>query len=211
LTTDGAWYIIWVAGGLNMKLGDRIRYLRKTEKKMKLNEFHASLMRIFGNEAISYRSLVRIEKNQRDGHLKSLHQIACGLGMDVKELLSGTEREMPQEKSVLADIVRRNLRPGRFAYNDKASIEIVSSDKASFICMELVIEPAGVTKLEENAEGSETLLIVTRGKITADIYNEVHSLGIGDSIYFKSHLPHHFENRGKKLAKGLIIQTPKSF
>lgn len=194
-----------------MKLGDKIRYIRKTDKKMKLNELHAKLTRIFGNGAISYKSLIRIEKNQRDGRLKSIHQIACGLDTDVKELLTGTERELPQEKAVLADIVRKKSRPGKFAYNDKAYIEIASSNKASFISMELVLEPGGSTKLEENAEGAETLLIVTKGRITADIHNEVHSLGVGDSIYFKSHLPHHFENRDKKPAKGLLIQTPKSF
>ncbi len=194
-----------------MRLGDRIRYIRKTDKKMKLNEFHSRLIRIFGNDAISYKSLIRIEKNQRDGHLKSLHQIACGLDMDVKELLSGTEHELPQEKAVLADIVRKKARPGSFAYTDKAAIEIVSSNKASFIATELVLESGGSTRIEENAEGSETLLIVTKGKITADIHNEIHALGVGDSIYFKSHLPHHFENRDKKPAKGFLIQTPKSF
>ena len=194
-----------------MKLGDKIRYIRKTEKKMKLNELHSKLVRIFGKGAISYKSLIRIEKNQRVGHLKSLHQIACGLDTDVKTLLSGTENELPREKAVLADIVRKRSRPGKFAYNDKAFIEIVGPNKGSFICMEVVLEPGGITKLEENAEGSETLLIATKGRITADIHNEVHSLGVGDSIYFKSHLPHHFENRGKKPAKGILIQTPKSF
>lgn len=194
-----------------MKLGDKIRLIRKTEKKIKLNELHARLRRIFGDSAISYKSLIRIEKNQRDGRLKSLYQIACGLDMDVKELLTGTEREIQQEKAILGDIVRKKTRPGKFAYHDKAYIEIVSSNKASFISMELVLEPGGSTRVEENAEGSEILLIVTRGRITADIHNEVHSLGLGDSIYFKGHLPHHFENRDKKLAKGLLIQTPKSF
>ena len=194
-----------------MKLGDKIRYIRKTDQKIKLKEFHEKLVRIFGDEAISYKSLVRIEKNQLDGRLKSIHQIACGLGMDVKELLSGTEKEVLEEKAFLADIVRKKIRPGKFAYSNKTSIEIVSSNKASFISMELVLEPGGITKLEEDPEGSETLLIVTKGRITADIHNEVHSLGVGDSIYFKSHFPHHFENRDKKPAKGLLVQTPKSF
>lgn len=76
---------------------------------------------------------------------------------------------------------------------------------------ELVLEPSGSTRIEQNAEGSETLLIVTKGRITADIHNEVHTVGVGDSIYFKSHLPHHFENHDKKPAKGFLIQTPKSF
>jgi quercetin dioxygenase-like cupin family protein len=196
-----------------MKLGDKIRHIRKTEKKITIKEFHEHLRRIFGQGAVDYRSLVRIEKNQRNGRFKSLHQIACGFGMDIKDLLKGTERELPEEKKpILADIVRKNSRLGKFSYSDKASIEIASSEKASFMVMELILEPGGITKLEENAEGSEILLIVKKGKITADIYNEIHSLGVGDSIYFKGHLPHHFENRDeKKTAKGLIIQTPKSF
>ncbi len=194
-----------------MKLGDKIRQIRKDAKKLKLKDLHEKLTVIFGNHAISYKSLVRIENNQLDGRLKSIHQIACGLDMEVKELLSGTERELTHEKALLADIVRKKTRSGRFAYNDKASIEMLSSQNGSFIGMELVLEPGGMTKIEEDPENTEMLLIATKGKITANIHNEVHKIGVGDSIYFKSHLPHHFENLEKKPAKGIIIQNPKSF
>ncbi len=194
-----------------MKLGDKIRQIRKDVKKIKLKDLHEKLTVIFGNHAISYKSLVRIEKNKLDGRLKSIHQIACGLDMEVKELLSGTERELTHEKALLADIVRKKTRSGRFAYNDKASIEMLSSQNGSFIGMELVLEPGGMTKIEEDPENTEMLLIVTKGKITADIHNEVHKIVVGDSIYFKSHLPHHFENLERKPAKGIIIQNPKSF
>lgn len=194
-----------------MRLGDKIRYIRKNDKKMKVKDLHEKLTYIFGNNAISYRSLIRIEKNQRKARLKSIHQVACGLDMDVKDLLSGTEREEPEEKAILADIIRKKFRPGKFTYSDKAHIEIVSSKDASFMCTELVLMPGGSTKIEEDTEGAETLLIVTKGRITANIYNEIHTLGVGDSLYFKSHLPHHFENRDSKLAKGLVVQNPKSF
>jgi len=194
-----------------MKLGEKIRYIRKTVKKMKLNELHLRLETIFGSKAISYKSLIRIERGQRDGRFKSIHQIACGLGMEVKELLSGTERELAHEKAILADIMRKKARSGKFEYSEKAFIEILSSDKGSFMGMELLLEPGGSTKVEEDPEGTEILLIGTKGKITADIHNEVHKIGVGDSIYFKSHLPHHFENHEKKPAKGIIIQNPKSF
>ena len=194
-----------------MKLGDRIRHIRKEVKKIKLNELHNKLTDIFGDKAISYKSLIRIENNQRDGRLKSVHQIACGLDMDVKELLAGTEREVLQERAILADIVLKKSRSGKFAYDDKSSIEILSSSKGSFMGMELVLEPGGMTKIEEDPENTEMLLIVTKGKITANIHNEIHKIGVGDSLYFKSHLPHHFENKEKKPAKGIIIQNPKSF
>ena len=95
-----------------MKLGDKIRQIRKDVKKINLKDLHEKLTVIFGNHAISYKSLVRIENNQLDGRLKSIHQIACGLDMEVKELLAGTERELTHEKALLADIVRKKTESG---------------------------------------------------------------------------------------------------
>jgi quercetin dioxygenase-like cupin family protein len=192
----------------DMKLGDKIRKIRKDVMKIRLKDLHDKLTTIFGRQAISYKSLIRIENNQLDGRLKSIHQIACVLGMDVKELLSGTDRELTQEKAILADIIRKKARTGKFAYNDKAYIEMMGSKNASFVGMELVLEPGGKTKIEEDPENTEMFLIVTKGKITVDIHNEIYSIGVGDSIYFKSHLPHRFENHQKKPAKGIIIKDP---
>ena len=194
-----------------MKLGEKIRYIRKIVKRMKLKDLHKKLTIIFGHQAISYKSLIRIEKDQRDGRLKSIHQIACGLDMDVKDLLSGTEKEIHEEKAILADVMRKKLRSGKFTYNEKSCIEILSSKNGSFMGMELILEPEGSTKKEENPEGTEILLIGTKGKITAHIHTETHIITPGDSVYFKSHLPHYFENKGTRTAKGIIIQNPKSF
>ncbi|MFH1837619.1 MAG: cupin domain-containing protein, partial [Candidatus Omnitrophota bacterium] len=180
-------------------------------KKIKLKDLHFRLQTIFGKRAISYKSLIRIEKGQRDGRLKSIHQIACALGMDVKDLLSGTEREFPHEKVFLADIMRKNARAGKFTYDDKASIEILSSKKSSFMGVELVLEPGGATKEEIDPDETEMLIICTKGRINVYVHSEVHIIDPGDSIYFKSYLPHHFENRENKTAKGFLIQTPKSF
>ncbi|MBU0682781.1 MAG: cupin domain-containing protein [Candidatus Omnitrophota bacterium] len=194
-----------------MKLGDKIRYIRKTIKKMKLNELHNRLVLIFGQKAISYKSLMRIEKNKRDGRLKSIHQIACGLDIDVKELLSGTERAFHQEKMLFADIMRKKSRAGRFTYNDKAFIEILSSPKSSFMGVELILESKGTTRMEEYSEGTEILLVTTKGKITAHIHDEVHTIATGDSLYFKGYLPHYFENLERTTARAIFIQNPKSF
>ncbi len=194
-----------------MKLGEKIRYLRKNVKKMKLKDLHRKLQIIFGERAISYKSLIRIEKDQRDGRLKSIHQIACGLGLDVKDLLAGTERELPHEKAFLAEIMRKSSRTGKFTYNDKAYIEILSSEKSSLMGVELVLEPGGITKEEIDPDGTEMLIVCIKGRITVHVHSEVHTIDSGDSIYFKSHLPHHFENRENKTAKGLLIQSPKTF
>ena len=194
-----------------MKLGEKIRYIRKTDKHMKLREFHTKLASMFGKDAISYKSLIRIEKDRRDGRLSSIHQIACGLDMDVKELLAGTEREAAQRQSIFADVVTKKSRPGKFNYNEKAYIEILSSKNSSFMGVELVLEPGSASKEEVDPEGTEVLVIVVKGKITAYVQNEEHALSAGDSIYFKSHLPHYFKNTHQKTAKAILVQNPKSF
>ncbi len=194
-----------------MKLGEKIRHIRKTEKQLKLKELHEKLISIFGNRAISYKSLIRIEKGQRDGRLKSIHQIACGLGINVKDLLTGTERDTPNEEQVLSHIVRKKTRLGKFTYSDKAHLEILSSQECPFLGVELVLAPGGKTKQEEDPEGTEMLLILTKGQITAHVLNEVHQLSPGDSLHFKSHIPHYFENAKEKTAKAILIQNPKSY
>jgi len=178
---------------------------------MKLKDLERRLKVIFGDNAISYKSLIRIEKDQRDGRLKSIHQIACALGVDVKDLLSGTERELPHEKAFLADIMRKNSRAGKFTYDDKASIEILSSKKSSFMGVELVLEAGGATKEELDPDGTELLIVCTKGRITVHVHSEIHTIDSGDSIYFESHLPHHFENHENKTARAVLIQSPKTF
>lgn len=194
-----------------MKLGEKIRHIRKDIKKMKLKDLERRLKIIFGNNAISYKSLMRIEKDQRDGRLKSIHQIACALGIDVKDLLSGTERELPHEKAFLADIIRKKSRSGKFTYDDKAYIEILSSKKSSFMGVELVLEAGGATKEELDPDGTEMLMVCIKGRITVHVHSEVHTIDSGDSIYFESHLPHHFENRENRTAHAILVQSPKTF
>jgi len=122
----------------------------------------------------------------------------------------GSKKETPQEKTILADVIRKRSRSGKFSYNDKASIEILSSKKGSFMGVELLIGAGGSTREEESPENTEILLVATKGGITAHIHGELHELACGDSIYFKGHLPHYFENKTKRSAKAILIQNPKS-
>lgn len=194
-----------------MKLSEKIRYVRKEKKRLSKKKLHDKLVTIFGDQAISYKSLIRLEKGVGDGRLKSIHQIACGLDMDVKELLTGTEKERNKEKAFLADIIRLKTRPGRYTYNRKAYMEILSSEKVSFISTELSLLPEGKTTREETPPGTEIFFVVIKGSVTVHIYKESHILRTGDSICFQGHLPHHFENNGKRKARAIVTQNPKTF
>ena len=196
-----------------MKLHERIRDIRKNIAKLSLKEFHQRLIDIFGDKALTYYSLCRLEKGYReDIRIKSLYQICTGLGISLKELKEGTE----QEESRIVNIIRGSERSdNRYIYNEKAIAEIVSSRNIKFLAMELTLLPGGATKKEEDpidVNRFEKLVIVLQGEVVCYIGEEKHSIKKGDTLSFASNIPHHFENPSKKIkARCIIIQNPKSY
>jgi len=196
-----------------MKLHEKIRHIRKNVIKLNLKKFHGKLVDIFGDKAITYYSLCRIEKGHRDvARLKSLYQICTGLGVSLKELREGTE----QEESKIVNIIRKADRPGnKYIYNERAAAVILSPKEIRFLSMELSIEPGGATKKEEDPVDTnryEKLIIMLQGKIIGHIGNEKHLIKKGDTLAFASNIPHYFENPSKNVrARCIIVQNPKSY
>ena len=196
-----------------MKLHEKIRALRKNSLKLSLKEFHKKLLDIFGDKALTYYSLCRLEKGYRqDIRLTSLYQICTGLGVSLRELKEDTE----QEESKLVNIIRGSERPNnRYIYNEKAMAEILSSKNIKFLVMELALLPGGATKEEEDpvdVNRFEKLIIVLQGEVLCHIGAEKHLIKKGDTLSFASNIPHHFENPSNKIkARCTIVQNPKSY
>jgi len=116
-----------------MKLYEKIRDIRKNTLRLSLKDFHKKLVDIFGNKALTYYSLCRLEKGYReDIRLKSLYQICTGLGVPLKELREGTEKEA----SKIVNIIRGSERPNnRYIYNEGAIAEILSSRNIKLLAM----------------------------------------------------------------------------
>jgi hypothetical protein len=196
-----------------MKLPQKIRYLRKNVLKLSLKDFHEKLVDIFGDRALTYYSLCRLEKGRRDSmRIRSLYQISTGLGISLKELIEGTDKEA----SKVVTIMRRKDRANNeYIYNAKAIAEILSSRNLRFLAMELVLLPLGVTKEEQDpkdANNFEKLIIMLQGDVQVFVGGEKHLLRKGDSLSFLSSMPHHFENPSHSLkARCIIIQSPKSY
>lgn len=196
-----------------MKISEKIRYLRKNSARLTLKDFHNKLVDIFGDRALTYYSLCRLEKGQRESiRLKSLYQISTGLGISLKELTEGTDKEV----SKIVTIMRRKDRVNNeYIYNAKAMAEILSSRSMKFLAMELLIRPGGSTREEQDpkdANNFEKLIIMLQGEINVFVGEEKHIMRKGDSISFASWMPHHFENPSNSLkARCIIIQNPKSY
>ncbi len=189
-----------------MKLHEKITHIRK-EKGLKLQDLHRRLQEIFGDRALSYRTLQRIEKGQTDGRGSSLYQICLGLGITLKELREGTE-----DGFTLADLVRRSKRQGRYIYNEKSYAEILTGLGIRFIALELVLEAGGKTKIEKDPvdEGKfEKFVYVIKGKITCIIKEKRFILKRGDCLTFDSRLPHSFQNETSSQARCIVIQNPR--
>lgn len=196
-----------------MTLYEKIRFIRKSLLKLSLKEFHKKLQDIFGQEALTYHSLCRLEKGYRDSiRLKSLYQICTGLGIPLKELTAGTDKE----GSRIVNIIRRKDRPdNEYIYNDKAVAEVLSSRDLKFLAMELFLQAGGATEKEQDPldEAShEKLVIMLQGSVIAHIGNEEHLIKKGDSLSFQSNIPHHFKNPSQNSkARCIIVQNPKSY
>ncbi|MCX5665879.1 MAG: cupin domain-containing protein [Candidatus Omnitrophica bacterium] len=197
-----------------MKLHEKIRNIRKNVTKLSLKEFHEKLVDIFGDRALTYYSLCRVEKGRRDSiRLRSLYQISTGLGVSLKDLTEGTDKE----GSKLVSIMRRKDRANNeYIYNGKAVAEILSSRAIRFLAMELVLRPSGATREEQDPQEEnnrfEKLVIMLQGEIHVYVGGENHLIKKGDSLSFASSIAHHFENHSQNSkARCIIVQSPKSY
>ena len=197
-----------------MKIGENILNIRK-EKGLRRSALLKKLRFIYGENAIDYRTIERIERgDMAKGRLSSLLQIANALDVDIAEFYKGTEYEDKtgiEERLEEAYITRTETRGGIFKYNDRASIEIVSPEKSNYIVFYLRLEPNSKTKLEQDPEGTIKFLFVSNGDITVSVGNIERTLYKGDTIQISSSKPHYFENKSKKKSSGILYQSPKNF
>lgn len=197
-----------------MKIGDNIIKIRK-EKGLKRSALVKKLRFIYGDNAIDYRTIERIERGDiTKGRLSSLLQLADAMDVDIGEFYKGTEyedRPRAEEKLEEAYITRAKERGGIFRYNDKAYLEIISPEKSGYISFLLRIEPGYRTKLEQDPESTIKFLFVIDGEIKIIVGNIERILYKGDSIQINSHKPHYFANISKKKALAILYQNPKRF
>ena len=74
------------------------------------------------------------------------------------------------------------------------------------------LDPGGSTGVEPYAHGdSEELFVVLNGSVQLELGGELHELGNGDSIDYRSSTPHRVTNIGEERAEVLWIISPPSY
>ncbi|MFC1599170.1 cupin domain-containing protein [Candidatus Omnitrophota bacterium] len=189
-----------------MKYHEKIREIRK-EMGLSLLEFEGKLKSIFGEKALKYNTLARIERGETKPRMSSLTQICVGFQKTLKEL-----KENVEEESTLVDLIKRNKRIDRFTYNQKAHSDILTPSKRNFVCAELTILPYGKTVKEQDPIEEKKFakwVYCLKGKIICHIGKEAHTLKKGDCLSFESTLPHYFENKTDAKSVCIVVQNPR--
>lgn len=189
-----------------MNIKDKIRSLRK-EKNLSQRELSERIYTLFGNKAITKRTLERIESGGVKARVSSLYQIALGLGISIKALYEGVEQN---EKTGFS---RWDTYQGQFIYEtDKAFAKLICGRNTPFLAMKLYLEPAAKTKQEQEPqteEKSTKWVYVLRGMLKCHVEDETYTLKRNQCASFNSSKPHYFENAAKTKTICLLIQYPR--
>lgn len=190
-----------------MTLHEKIRKIRK-EKGLSLRDLQKRLVEIFGNKALRYNTLYRIEKGLREARVSSLSQICIGLGVSLKELKEGTE----EERFSLVDTFKKRDKLAQYVYSEKAYCQILSREKQPFLSLRLLLEPGGKTKLEQDPielGRFEKWVYGLKGTIICVVGQDKYVIKKDEALCFESNLPHSFENNTSQKTSCIIIQNPK--
>ncbi len=190
-----------------MTLHEKIRQVRK-QKGLSLRKLQQRLVEIFGDNALRYNTLYRIEKGLRDAREASLSQICMGLGISIAELKEGTE----EENFSPVDLITKQDKVAQYIYSEKAYAPILTKERHSFAGWRLTLEPGGKTKLEQDPielGKFEKWVYGLKGRITCTIGPHKYTLKKDEVLCFESTYMHRFENNTSCKASCIIIQNPK--
>ena len=190
-----------------MTLAEKIRKIRR-EKGLSLRDLQKRLQEIFGESALRYNTLYRIEKGLRDPRVASLTQICLGLGISLRDLKENTE----EETSPLVDGIKKHNKVAQYVFSEKAYAQILTKEKQPFLGLRLILHPGGKTKLEQDPVELgkfQKWVYGLKGEITCVIGQKEYLIRKNEVLMFESNLPHLFENNTKQDASCIIIQNPK--
>lgn len=182
-------------------LGKRLRSARR-QRKMRLKDVAEMV-------GCSESMLSKIECDRVQPSLQMLHRISTVLDTSIGNLF-GEQRESNVE------VYRKGKRPIVVISGDDSKPRIRLERLAPYFDDQQIdgnihmVEPGANNGGEIKHLGQE-IGYVLEGQIELVIGDQRYRLAEGDSFFFKSDLPHSYQNIGKKLARVIWINTPPTF
>jgi len=178
-------------------VGERLRTLRRFRR--------CTLQTVAERSGLSESFLSQVERGRSNASIGSLKRIADALGVSMADLFEPDGLPGPR-------VLRRDERPAlQFGILGRKllltprplhHLEVFAGE----------LEVGGSTGPEPYAHGdSEELFVVISGMVRLELGGEEFELESGDSIDYRSSIPHRVVNTGQELAEVLWIISPPSY
>lgn len=191
----------------NIPIGERLATLRRG--------LGLSIRGLAEKAGISASVISQIERDKTEPSISTLKRLAAALGTEITYFFTVPTR---QNGHVIRASQRQTIVIG-------ASSGERSSVKAGGVYFELAspaesdqlevimgsYDPGAHTGDEPYVHEGEEWGMVMSGRFKITLGDEIHFLDPGDSIWFRSHIPHHIENVSTGVSEYVWVNTPKSF
>jgi transcriptional regulator with XRE-family HTH domain len=187
-----------VSDAERVDVGERLRAIRRLRR--------ATLKTVADRAELSESFLSQVERGRANASIASLKRIAAALGVNVADLFE------PNGSTARPRVLRRDVRPN-LAFGTlgrKFMLTPRPLEHLQVIVGEL--DAGGSTGDEPYTHGdSEELLVVLEGVVSLQLGAEVFELERGDSIDYRSSMPHRLVNVGPDTAEVMWIISPPSY
>ncbi len=180
-----------------IKIGNRIRDLRKTKK--------VTLVELSKETGIAQATLSRIETGQMMGTVESHAKIAECLGLSLAELYAPVDRRYEEIAHLKKDTPRKAVHQARGWQTELLTQEVT---KKKITPVLLTLSANSKTSQEENERGVEKFVWVLEGEVEAQVDKENYPLKTGETLYFDASFPHRIVNPKSRTAKVFMAVSP---
>lgn len=184
-----------LAEDLSIDIGRKIRETRKAAG--------LSISSLAELAELSPAAVQKIETNRMVPTIVSLMKISRALGRSVGFFVEDGD---PARRVAL---VRSGERRSFYSEASKCRQEFIAGDLSGGILEGGVFtaDPGGGSGEAPNSHPGEEIVLCMAGGIHVEVGDQVHRLEPGDSLHFKSDLPHRWTNPGSSPAEVLWIYT----
>jgi transcriptional regulator with XRE-family HTH domain len=173
-------------------IGPKIRDLRRQKK--------LSLQQLAERSGVSAAAIHKIERNGMVPTITTLMKLAAALNRTVGWLVG---EEEAQDRSVV--LVRANERRPVFTSKEGLELSGVSGPYGPFLMAGAlaIVEPGAASGPTAMEHAGEELVHVLDGTLAFDVGDGRYVLRRGDTLHFRTDLPHHWSNPGTRPARAL--------
>jgi transcriptional regulator with XRE-family HTH domain len=179
------------------QVGERLRAIRILRRR--------TLKDVAEAAGVSESFVSQLERGRSSASVATLQRLASALGVEISDLFTtnGVPRPRVLRREARQLLVWGHLgRKALLTPKPFHSLEVVAAE----------FEPGGSTGDEAYTHGdSEELLLVVRGRVHVQLETDIHDLGTGDSVLYRSSTPHRVSNPGEELAEVLFVISPPSY